>query len=260
MSRVFDFDRAILRAPAPSVVDGLRAGGGPSPRYDAVLAEHRAYADALAAAGVLVDMLPPLDEFPDALFVEDPALVFTQGAILLRPGAASRAGEVAQIRPALERHFETVVDLPAGFADGGDVLVTPARVMIGLSARTDREGAAALAAILGGWGMAAEVVAPPPTALHLKTISSLVDEETILTTPEGAASGLFGGFRLIVTPTGEEGAANALRVNDVLLAGSRFPRTIEALAAHGLSVVPLETSEIALIDAGLSCMSLRWTA
>ena len=81
--RPFDFDHAILRAPAPSVVDGLRAHDGPSPSFAGVAAEHRAYAAALADAGVTVDMLPPLDDYPDSLFVEDPALVFREGAILL---------------------------------------------------------------------------------------------------------------------------------------------------------------------------------
>jgi dimethylargininase len=256
--RVYDFDHAILRTPAPSVVDGLRAHDGPSPTFEGVLAEHRAYAVALTGAGVTVDLLPPLDDYPDSIFVEDPALTFPEAAILLRPGAATRLGETAYLAGALDRHFDTVIELDAGYADGGDVLVTPGLVMIGLSARTDPEGARSLVRALASLGRAARMVSPPEGALHLKTAVSLIDEETLLTTRAGEASGLFAGFRTLVVAVGEEAAANALRVNDRLLVGRQFLRTIAMLEAGGYDLVPLETGQIGLIDAGLSCMSLRW--
>jgi dimethylargininase len=256
--RAFDFDHAILRAPAPSVVDGLRAQAGPSPTFAGVAAEHRAYAAALADAGVAVDLLPPLEAYPDSLFVEDPALVFAEGAILLRPGAASRAGEADHLRAALDRHFDDVAAIDAGHADGGDVLVLPDIVLIGLSSRTDRAGAEALVRALAALGRAARVVVPPAGALHLKTAVALLDEETVLTTAAGADSGLFDGYRRHVVPTEEDAAANALRVNDRLFVGRQFPRTIAMLGDAGYDVVPLDTRQIGLIDAGLSCMSLRW--
>lgn len=224
-----------------------------------MLAEHRAYAAALADAGVSVDLLPPLEDFPDAIFTEDPALTFPEGAILLRPGAATRIGEAEHLRPVLARHFGTVRTIAAGHADGGDVLVTPDTVLIGLSARTDAVGAEALANELAALGRASRIVTPPAGALHLKTAASLLDEETILTTAAGGQSGLFAGFRQLVVPEGEEAAANALRVNGQVFVGSRFPRTIEMLTREGYALVPLDTREIGLIDAGLSCMSLRWT-
>jgi len=103
MPRIFDFTNAILRRPGASAVKGLRADGGPDPTFAGVAAEHTAYAAALEAAGLELTLLDPLEDFPDALFVEDPALVFTAGAVLLNPGAPSRAGEAALLRPALER-------------------------------------------------------------------------------------------------------------------------------------------------------------
>ncbi|WP_428333014.1 dimethylarginine dimethylaminohydrolase family protein [Novosphingobium sp.] len=261
--RVFDFDHAILRAPARSVVDGLRAHDGPSPSFEGVAAEHRGYATALADAGVAVDMLAPLEDFPDSLFVEDPALTFPEGAILLRPGTRTRLGEAAHLRTALERHFSLVREIDEGHADGGDVLVTPDLVLIGLSARTDRVGAEALVRALGAIGRKARVVLPPEGALHLKTAVSLIDEDSVLTTRAGADSGLFAGLRQIVVPAGEEAAANALRVNDRLFVGSQFPATLAMLVDEGVergyAVVPLDTRQIGLIDAGLSCMSLRWS-
>ncbi|MFZ5743924.1 MAG: arginine deiminase family protein [Pseudomonadota bacterium] len=258
MSHPFRFDRAISRRPGASVVKGLRAGGGPDPSLAGVLAEHAAYVAALEAAGLAVTLLEPLEDFPDAIFVEDPALVFPDCAILLNPGTQTRAGEGAFLRPTLEKMFETVLDLPEGHADGGDVLAMDGAVYIGLSARTDRTGAEALARLLEGTGRKAVVAETPPSVLHLKTASSIVDEETILATRELAASGVYNGYRVLEIPAGEEAGANVLRVNDTILAGSRFPHILDLLDGHGAKVVCLENSEIEKIDAGFTCMSLRW--
>jgi dimethylargininase len=252
------FDSAIVRRPAPTVVNGLRAEDRGSPRYDGVLAEHAAYVAALERAGLAVEILEPLEDFPDSLFVEDPAVVFTEGAVLLRPGAASRAGEAAFIEPVLKKRFARVLKLADGFADGGDILTLPDRVMIGLSARTDQAGAQALAACLSDFGRRSQIVETPPGVLHFKTDCSPLDDETILSTPRLAASGVFDGKRILLTPAGEEAAANALRVNDVILVGAGFPATRALLEKSGYTVVALATDEIGKIDAGLSCMSLRW--
>lgn len=257
--RVFDFDSAIVRLPAPSVVNGLSAGEGEKPSYEGVLAEHRAYVAALQAASVVVDTLPALDAYPDAIFVEDPAFVLPEGAILLRPGAPTRIGEVAEIEPALKRHFDQVLTLPEGFADGGDILITPVEILIGLSARTDLPGAQAFVEQVERLGRRARIVETPPAALHFKSASSLLAEDCIVATPALAATGVFAGLDVLVTPEGEEAAANLLRVNDTVLVGAKYSRTIELIAARGLDVVPLDVSEIGKIDAGLSCMSLRWS-
>lgn len=255
---IHDFTHAILRTPGRSVVDGLRAHDGPGPDYAALLAEHAGYADAMRRAGVAVEILPPLEDFPDSVFVEDPALVFPEGAILLNPGAPTRAAEGEHLLPTLHANFDRVLTLAEGHADGGDIMVTPDRVLIGLSARTDRAGAEALAAALAELGRDSAIVVPPAVALHLKTIASMIDEETILTTAEGEASGLFAGFRTVVTAPGEEAAANALRVNATLLLSAGHPRTAERLSREGYAIDLVDTTHVARIDAGLSCMSLRW--
>lgn len=256
--RVFDFNSAIVRTPGRSVVNGLTATPGPAPVFETILSEHRSYIAALQSAGVRVTVLEPLESFPDSIFVEDPALVFPRAALLLRPGAPSRRAESAELAPTLTARFPEVLRLADGFADGGDILVTPRGLLIGLSARTNDVGAAALRDLLRSIGIAGEIVRVPPGTLHLKTDCSLIDEETILATPELASSGLLAGFRVLILPEEERAAANALRVNEVLFIRSGCPRTQEMLDRHGARVVPLPVSEIGKIDAGLSCMSLRW--
>lgn len=257
-TRVFDFTRAIVRQPAASVIDGLRDGEGPSPTHSGVVEEHQAYVAALWEAGLVVDVLPALEAFPDSVFVEDPAFVLPEGAILLNPGAPSRGGEAAELAPALVAQFGEVARLDAGHADGGDVLILPGEILVGLSARTDREGAEALARWLESIGRRARIVGTPPGVLHFKTACALLDEEMVIATPALAEAGLFGGLKVVRTGDGEEAAANMLRVNDVVLVGANFPRTIERIVNRGHAVRPLAVEQIGRIDAGLSCMSLRW--
>ncbi|MEO7826339.1 MAG: arginine deiminase family protein [Allosphingosinicella sp.] len=253
--RAFDFDRAIVRQPAESVVQGLRKGSE-APAFGRILAEHRAYVAALEAAGVIVETLAALPGHPDSVFVEDPAFVLTEGAILLRPGAPSRFAEAASLAPVLHCHFANVAEVDEGFVDGGDILVLPDEILIGLSARTDEAGARRFCDLAGDLGRRARIVEPPPGLLHLKTGCALVDERTLIAVP--ATAPLFPGYEVLVTPAGEEHSANLIRVNDRILMGDAFPGTAALLAKRGLDVVQTPAGEIAKIDAGLSCMSLRW--
>jgi dimethylargininase len=259
--RVTRFNRALVRFPARSVTGGLRASDRGNPEYAGVQAEHEAYCAALERAGVTVMRLAALEDYPDSVFVEDAALVFTEAAVLLRPGAPTRRGETALIAPTLRELFHQVISLDGvGHADGGDVLVTPQRVLVGLSTRTNAAGAQALSDALGGIGRRAEIVRTPPGVLHFKSDCALLDANTVLCTRRLAAGGFFQELQMIIVPQGEEAAANALRINDVVLLSAGFPRTHELLERAGYAVVILQTVQIGRIDAGLSCMSLRWLA
>ena len=258
--RVFDFDHALVRRPGRSVVNGIRSDAAAVPDFEGIEREHRAYVAALEVAGLAVDTLPPLESFPDSIFVEDPGLVFPEGAILLRPGAASRLGEREEMRASLRRHFEQVLELEEDeYADGGDVLVTPDVVLIGLSQRTNRKGAEALRTKLAMLGRKANLVETPKSVLHFKTAVSLLGEDTVLATKTMAGSSVFAGFKIVIVPDGEEAAANALRVNDTVFLGAHFPRAIDRVVNEGFAVQPLAVCEIGKLDAGLSCMSLRWS-
>ena len=257
--RLFDFTDAIVRLPGRSVVGGILKDSTIVPEFDRVVAEHTAYVSALRTAGLTVEVLPPLEEFPDSVFVEDPALVFSAGAVLLRPGTSSRAGEGEPMRATLQRRFETVLELSQNlYADGGDVLSVPGGVFVGLSRRTNREGAEALCGLLRKFDLETTIVEPPPGSLHLKSAVSILDEETLLASATIAKSGMFEDFEILVPPPEEDRSAHALRVNDTLLVPGHFPRTAELLLKRGYSVTPLEVAEIRKLDAGLPCMSLRW--
>jgi dimethylargininase len=258
---MFDYTHAIVRAPATSVVSGLRAGEGPDPDYAVLLAEQEAYVAALLGLGLEVEILPSADQFPDSIFVEDPALVFSEGAIVLNLAAASRTGETELLAPVLKDRFERVLHMQGpGHADGGDVLVLADRVLIGLSGRTDRKGAEELIGLLAQLGHKGEVTETPPGVLHFKTGCSLIDEETVFSLPTMVDSPAFKGLRVISVPAGEEKAANKLRIRDAALIGAHFPKSREIIEAHGIRTIPLAVEQIGKIDAGLSCMSLRWAA
>ncbi len=253
------FSHAIVRSPGHSIAHGLRAhdAGNPDPgQFDL---EHRGYIGALERAGVAVDVLPAWEQFPDSVFIEDTAVTLGKGAVILRPGADTRTGESAAMGQYLKAYYDDVrqIDDP-GFIEGGDILVTDKEIIVGLSARTDRAGAEALKACVADWGYAVRVLQTPRSILHFKTACGLVDEETILLTPELAALNYFAGYRTLMVPRGEEAAANAIAVNDRVFVSAGYPKTADLLTDSGHSVVTLATGEAAKVDGGLSCMSLRF--
>lgn len=256
----FRFTHAITRRPAASIIDGLRAVDTGTPDLATMEAHHAAYVAALRSTGATVIELPPLDAFPDSVFVEDTALCLPQGAIVMRPGAPTRLGEAAEMAPHLQALYSTVEWIKGpGTIEGGDILVTGREVLVGQSARTDAAGIEELRAIVTRWGHSLREVHTPPGVLHFKTDCSLLDADTVLSTERLAASGCFDGYRVIHTAAGEEAAANAIRFNDVVLMAAGFPETRARIEAAGYRVVEIGNSECAKLDGGMSCLSLRFT-
>lgn len=253
------FTRAIVRQPGQSALRGLRAVDRGAPDLARMRAAHADYAASLRAAGAEVIVLPALEDYPDSVFVEDTALCLPQGAILLRPGAASRAGEVAAMAPALRACVAEVRELRGpGHVDGGDILVTPQEILVGRSARTDAAGIAELRALVATWGYALREVTTPPGVLHFKTDCSLLDAATVLSTPLLAQTDCFADLRVILTGDGESAAANAIRFNGVVLMAAGFPITAARLRAAGYAVREIDNTEFAKLDGGMSCLSLRF--
>ena len=259
--RSFRFTHAVLREPADSCVHGISTQSERPPDVARFREQHDAYRRALEAAGVKTIVLAPLESFPDSVFVEDAALCFDGRAVILRPGARSRAGEAREIAPHLELTFEgRVTFLDRGSVDGGDILLADDDAFIGLSARTDGDGVEALRPFLEGSGYTVRVARTPDGVLHFKSDCALLDERTLFATPALAATDWFGpGFEVIETPPGESAAANLVRVNDHVILRDGFPRTRELLESRGYHVVAVDVDEAARLDGGLSCLSLRFS-
>ena len=258
--RSYRFTHAITRAPAPSIVDGLRAVDTGAPDLALMQAHHAAYVAALRETGATVVELPALPAFPDSVFVEDTALCLPEGAVVMRPGAPSRLGEAAEMAPTLHEIYDEVLTIEGpGCIEGGDILTTGREILVGRSARTDADGVAELARAVARWGYRLREVATPPDVLHFKTDCSLLDAQTILATPRLDATGCFAGYDVIHTAEGEDACANTIRFNDLVLMPAGFPRTAERLAAAGYEIREIGNSECAKLDGGMSCLSLRFS-
>ena len=259
--RSYTFSHAITRLPAPSILDGLRAVDTGAPDLAIMLRHHADYSAALAETGAKVIQLPALPAYPDSVFVEDTALCLPEGAVIMRPGAPSRLGEAGEMAPHLAKLYPNLrrIEGAGSFIEAGDILMCEGEVLVGRSARTNAAGIAELAGILSEWGIKTREVFTPAGVLHFKTDCSLMDEDTILSTPRLSESGCFEGYRVIHTATGEEAAANAIRFNNLVLMAQGFPRTRDALMGAGYDVREIGNSECAKLDGGMSCLSLRFT-
>lgn len=256
----YKFTHAITRQPGASVSSGLRAEIGDDPDPKKFLSAHNAYVKALRSTGADVIVEPPLEEYPDSVFVEDPALCIMGKAIILRPGADTRFGEREAAKVALSKVLgsENVIELPeGGVVDGGDILVTKTEVLVGLSERTDTQGVDNLRPIIEKMGLKLRVLNTPSHILHFKTGCGILDDETIFAVKD--LCDCFEGYRVIQCPLGEEPAANIIRFNDKVFCADGFPKTLGLLTQHGYNVVALDNTEAAKIDGGLSCLSLRFS-
>ena len=216
--------------------------------------QHAAYEQALRDAGFEVIRLPELPGDPDAVFVEDTALLLDGHAILTRPGAASRAGEVDSTAAGLAAHF-TLHRIEHGFLDGGDVLRIGKRLYVGLSTRTDQDGIDALAAIAGPLGFDVRRAALRD-CLHLKTGATLAAPGLLLVNPQAVDPAQFADVAALATDPAEAAAANCVMAGRTVVLPAGNPRTAAALRARGLTVVEVDVSELQKAESGVTCMSL----
>jgi dimethylargininase len=255
------FTRAIVRIPGSNFDAGLTTVDYGAPVYERVLEQHRRYCEALVECGLEITTLEADLRFPDSTFVEDTAVLTGRGAVLTLPGAASRAGEVDAIRPAILNFFPDPIRIEApGMVDGGDICEAEDHFFIGLSHRTNVEGARQLAAHLAGFGYTSSTidVRAMTTILHLKSGISYIGDNTLVVMDEMAANDAFHAFNLIRVSEEESYSANCVRVNDSVLVAAGFPRLTEELSARGFDPLMLEMSEFQKMDGGLSCLSLRF--
>lgn len=247
---------ALTRAPGP-LLDACELTHLDRTPIDIVgaAAEHEAYEAALRALGLEVRRLPPAPEHPDGVFVEDAAVVLDGLAIVTRPGAESRRGEVESVAAALAAH-RPLARMPApATLDGGDVLVDGRVVFVGAGGRTNAAAHDWLRALLEPAGYDVRVV-PVHGCLHLKTAVTRAASGTFLLNPAWVPAGAFAhGERIDVDPS-EPFAANVLAIGDVLLCADGAPRTRERLEDRGFTVAVTPLSELARAEAGVTCCSV----
>jgi len=221
--------------------------------------QHVAYESALEEAGFEVIRLPDLPHHPDGVFVEDTALLLDGHAVILRPGAASRAPETSSSAEGLAPHFE-LHRIESGHVDGGDVLRIGKTLYVGLSTRTDAEGIAALRDIVRRVGFAV-VQAELKDCLHLKTGATLAGPDrngspVLLFAPNSVDPAQFAGVEAMAVDPEEPNGANCLRVGDYLILPAGNPRTAARLRDRGFQVLEIDVSELQKAEAGVTCMSL----
>jgi dimethylargininase len=254
------FHHAIVRPPATSFADGLTTANLGAPDVMRALLQHAGYCAALESLGLALTRLPEDPRFPDSTFVEDTAVVAEKVAVLTRPGAPSRAGETAAMRPLLESLDRPFFAIEApGTVDGGDVCEADGRFLIGVSERTNEAGARALAEILARFGYTPELVDIRGIAglLHFKTGVSYLGEGTYLAIGALAGHPALAGARVIAVSDEEACGANAIEVNGRVIIPSGLPRLADDLTSAGREVLALDMSEFQKMDGGLSCLSVR---
>jgi dimethylargininase len=217
--------------------------------------QHAAFCDVLRSVGATVVDVPPAADLPDAVFVEDTAVMLDELAVLARPGAPSRRPEVAGVAEVLRRH-RPIVELPSpATLDGGDVLCIGRRLFVGLSSRTNAEGAMGLRRIAEPLGYTVREMVVE-RCLHLLSACSLIAADTVLVNGSWIDGGVFDGLRVIEVPASEPEAANTVRVGEAVIVSRRFPELRRVLEAHGLDVRPVDVSEFEKAEGGVSCLAL----
>jgi dimethylargininase len=287
------FTRAIVRTPAPNFAAGLTTAELGPPDYQLALQQHEAYCIALEQCGLSLIRLEPDPDYPDSTFVEDVAVLVgarpggraaaASAAILTRPGAASRAGEVESIRKPLAELFPRIFEIEApGTLDGGDICQASDHFFIGVSERTNEAGAGQLAEFLKQLGYTSSVVEinepnslPEPVAtgsamrsvpgavatgslLHLKSGIAYLGNNRLAIIESIADRKEFAGYDPVLVDQTESYAANCIRVNNHFLIADGYPHFAAKLRELGYQTIALDMSEFQKMDGGLSCLSLRF--
>ena len=254
------FKSAIVKKPCKNFSKGLTTSSLGIPDYEKVLEQHENYIKALRKCGLEVHILEADENHPDSTFVEDTAIVNEKCAIITNPGAQSRKGEVNAIFEALNEKYNYKkierIDAP-GTLDGGDVMRINKCYYIGLSSRTNKEGASQLAKILDSYGFTSRVV-EMKESLHLKSGVNYILDNCLLSTDEFKDNPLFQQFKIIPVEKDEKYAANCILVNGYLIMPKGYNKLKEKLTKANYMIIELEMSEFKKMDGGLSCLSLRF--
>ncbi len=248
--------RLLVRHPAPDLDDGELTHLERVP-VDAALAadQWRRYVDVFRRAGWEIVELPPLPDHPDGAFVEDTVFVYGDLAVIARPGAASRRGEVASTAATLsDLGYETVEIAAPGTLEGGDIIKFRSTVWVGESARTNAEGIAQLRAVLEPRG-ATVIAVPVSRVLHLKSAATALTDGTIVV--HRPLLDHLDGFDRVLEVDEEAGAHVVGLGGGRLLVATSAPRTAARLTGLGYDVETTDISEFEKMEACVTCLSVR---
>ena len=252
------FTKAIVRIPCINMVHGLTQAALGAPDYHKAIHQHNEYIKALKECGLDVLILPADENFPDSTFVEDTALLTPEVAIITNPGAVSRKGETNEIRKVIESFYKKVKTIHGpGTIEAGDIMMVGSFFYVGLSRRTNAEGARQLIEILRLYGMDGQTV-DLTEFLHLKSGLSYLEENRLLISGEFLQMEIFKKFEQMRLPKCESYAANNLWINDKVLIPAGYPGTLAKIQEAGYRTIVLDVSEFRKLDGGLSCLSLRF--
>ena len=255
------FTRAIVRPPCAHFAAGLTSVDLGRPNLERALRQHQAYCEALESCGLEVIQLSPNEKHPDSTFIEDTAILTARGAIITRPGAESRRGEIDAIEPVLRRYYKDLHWIrEPGTVDGGDVCQAGEHFFIGVSNRTNEEGANQLAGWLDSLGYSSSLIdiRSLSNILHLKSGLAYLGEKHILVIADLFDEDELCGYELSCMYSPEAYAVNCLSLNGKVLVAAGFDNTQKHLEQMGYQTIALEMSEFEKMDGGLSCLSLRF--
>ncbi len=242
------FTNAIVRTPGRSIVEGLSDSKTLGlPNYEQAIIQHQSYIDVLTKCGLDVLVLEPCEEYPDSTFVEDVALITPNCVIITRPGAPSRRGEVHEIEFVLKQKFNNIEA----------IMMVGDHYYIGLSERTNIEGAKQIIQILTKYGMSGSTISLKKV-LHLKTGLSYLEENNLVVCGEFIKDSSLGGYNPIEIPEKESYAANCIWVNESVIIPLGYPTTKQRIKNAGYPVIETDVTEFQKLDGGLSCLSLRY--
>ena len=247
------YTRAIVRRPGRNFADGISTSGLGRPDFSKALEQHVAYCEALVRCGVELTVLDEDERYPDGCFVEDTAVVNSRVKVISRPGAATRRGEEEAVARILAGFGSVETITAPGTLEGGDVLRAESHYFIGISERTNEEGARQLSASLARHGFTSSVV-PVEAGLHLKSDIAYLGNGNFISTP--VFSNVAHPANTIMLDSDEFYAANCLRVNDYLLIAKGFPKSRKNILDLGYNIIELDMSEFRKMDGGLTCLSL----
>jgi len=252
------FTKAIVRTPGKSFSNGLTSANLGLPSYELALKQHQEYINALTSCGLKVRVLPPDENFPDSTFVEDTALLTPHCAIITNPGDPSRRGEIIDMQVVLEDYYSDIEKISApGTVEAGDIMMVGDHYYIGLSERTNQQGAGQLIQILNGYALSGSVI-QLKDVLHLKTGVSYLENNNLAACGELLTSPKFSKFNCIEIPEEESYAANCVWINDKVLVPKGYPVSKQRILDAGYSILEVDVSEFRKLDGGLSCLSLRF--